>query len=43
MLLRLVGKERVIVITDAMRAAGLADGVFGMGDVAVMVKGGIAL
>ena len=42
MLLRLVGSERVIVITDAMRAAGLADGKFGMGDVAVIVKDGIA-
>lgn len=42
MLLRLVGTERVIVITDAMRAAGLDDGEFGMGDVAVIVKDGIA-
>ncbi len=42
MLLRLVGSERVIVVTDAMRAAGLADGEFGMGDVAVVVKDGIA-
>jgi len=42
MLLSLVGAERVLAITDAMRAAGLADGEFGMGDVAVVVKDGIA-
>ncbi len=42
LLLRLVGAERVLAITDAMRAAGLADGEFGMGDVAVVVQDGIA-
>lgn len=42
MLLSLVGAERVLAITDAMRAAGLADGEFGMGDVLVVVKDGIA-
>ncbi len=42
LLVKLVGVERVIAITDAMRAAGLGDGAYGMGDVAVMVKDGIA-
>ena len=42
MLVRLVGVERVLAITDAMRAAGLSDGEFGMGDVPVIVKDGIA-
>ena len=42
LLVKLVGVERVLAITDAMRAAGLADGEFGMGDVAVVVKDGIA-
>ncbi|MCY3780360.1 MAG: N-acetylglucosamine-6-phosphate deacetylase [Chloroflexi bacterium] len=39
---RLVGVERVLAITDAMRAAGLPDGEFGMGDVPCVVKDGIA-
>ena len=42
MLARLAGVERVLAITDAMRAAGLPDGEFGMGDVPVVVKDGIA-
>jgi len=42
LLLKLVGADRVLAITDAMRAAGLADGEFGMGDVAVVVQDGIA-
>ena len=42
MLLRLAGRERVLVISDAMRAAGLGDGSYGMGDVPVIVKDGIA-
>lgn len=42
MLVRLVGSERVLAVTDAMRAAGLSDGRYGMGDVAVIVKDGIA-
>lgn len=42
LLVKLVGVDRVVAITDAMRAAGLADGEFGMGDVAVVVKDGIA-
>ena len=42
MIIRLAGKERVLVITDAMRAAGLTDGTYSMGDVAVIVKNGEA-
>lgn len=42
MLVTLVGAERVLAISDAMRAAGLSDGVYGMGDVAVSVRDGIA-
>ena len=42
MIIRLAGKERVLVITDAMRAAGLSDGHYAMGDVDVIVKNGEA-
>ena len=42
MLVNLVGVERVTAVTDAMRAAGLCDGAYGMGDVAVIVEDGIA-
>ena len=42
MLVRLVGSERVLAITDAMRATGLADGPFSLGDRNVTVKDGIS-
>ncbi len=42
LLLKLVGVDRVLAITDAMRAAGLADGEFDMGAVEVVVRDGIA-
>jgi len=42
MLLRLVGAERVLVISDAMVAAGLGDGEYALGDVAVTVLNGQA-
>ena len=42
LLVKLVGADRVLAITDAMRAAGLADGEFDMGAVEVVVKDGIA-
>jgi len=42
MVVKLVGIERVAVITDAMRAAGLADGEYELGDVHVTVKDGEA-
>jgi N-acetylglucosamine-6-phosphate deacetylase len=42
MLVKLVGTERVVVITDAMRAAGLADGNYQLGDVDVTVTNGEA-
>ena len=42
MLLRLVGSERVLVISDAMVATGLGDGEYALGDVAVTVRNGQA-
>ncbi len=42
MMVKLIGTDRVIVITDAMRAAGLADGHYQLGDVAVTVTDGEA-
>ena len=42
MLLRLVGSERVAVITDAMVATGLGNGEYALGDVAVTVRDGEA-
>lgn len=41
MLLRLVGGERLLAITDAMRAAGLPDGRFALGDRWVTVEDGV--
>lgn len=37
-LVQIIGIERVIIITDAMRAAGLSDGDYQLGDVQVTVK-----
>ena len=42
MLARLVGSERVLAITDAMRATGQADGEYALGDISVTVKNGEA-
>ncbi|MDE2854445.1 MAG: N-acetylglucosamine-6-phosphate deacetylase [Chloroflexota bacterium] len=42
MLLRLVGIERLALITDAMKATGLGDGDYALGDVFVTVKNGEA-
>ncbi len=42
LLLRMAGRERVLAISDAMRATGLADGDYGLGDVAVTVVDGVA-
>ncbi len=42
MLLRLVGGERLLAITDAMRAAGLPDGRFALGERRVTVKDGVS-
>ncbi len=42
MLLRAKGTERVILISDAMRATGLGDGDFKLGGQAVTVRGGAA-
>lgn len=41
-LVQTIGIERVLIITDAMRAAGLKDGDYLLGDVAVTVKNGEA-
>jgi len=40
MLLQLAGVERVLAITDAMRAAGMADGQYRLGDIEVTVRDG---
>jgi len=40
MLLRLVGNERLVVITDAMAATGLGDGDYAFGEIAVTVRNG---
>lgn len=42
MLVKMVGTERMVVITDAMRATGLADGHYQLGDVDVTVTAGEA-
>jgi len=42
MLARLVGRERIVVITDAMLATGLGDGQYATGDAFVTVKDGQA-
>ncbi|MEM9949959.1 MAG: N-acetylglucosamine-6-phosphate deacetylase [Chloroflexota bacterium] len=42
LLLQIVGIERLILITDAMRATGMADGEYDLGDYAVTVKDKIA-
>ena len=42
LLLRLVGSERVLAITDAMRATGLPDGDYGLAQVKTVVKDGVA-
>lgn len=42
MLVKMVGIDRVIVITDAMRATGLPDGHYPLGDVDVTVIDGMA-
>lgn len=39
---RLKGKDRIILITDAMRAKGLDDGTYDLGGQAVHVKDGVA-
>ena len=41
-LIRLVGVKRVLAISDAMRATGLPDGDYSMGEVATRVMDGIA-
>ena len=42
LLVRLAGSERVLVISDAMRATGLPDGEYGLAQVKTVVKDGVA-
>ncbi len=42
LLARLKGVERTVLVTDAMRAAGLEDGVYDLGGQDITVEGGIA-
>jgi N-acetylglucosamine-6-phosphate deacetylase len=42
LLVRAKGAERVILVTDAMRAAGLADGEYDLGGHTVIVRSGAA-
>lgn len=42
MLYKLFGKERVILISDALRATGLADGEYELGGQKIFVRGGVA-
>ncbi len=37
-----LGRTRVALVSDAMAAAGLGDGAFALGDVEVVVRGGVA-
>ena len=40
MLFNLIPKDRIIVISDSMRGAGMPDGTYKLGDADVLVKGG---
>lgn len=40
---RIFGDERIILISDSMRAAGMADGTYDLGGQAVTVKGNLAV
>ena len=42
MLVKLYGEDRVILISDSVRAAGLADGEYDLGGIDVIVKNGVA-
>ncbi|MHB8963696.1 MAG: N-acetylglucosamine-6-phosphate deacetylase [Saccharofermentanales bacterium] len=42
MLFRLLGPKRMVLISDSMAATGLADGDYGLGDLRVTVKDGVA-
>ncbi|MBQ8879278.1 MAG: N-acetylglucosamine-6-phosphate deacetylase [Clostridia bacterium] len=43
LLVKLYGEDRVILISDSMRAAGLDDGIYDLGGLPITVKGGVAL
>lgn len=42
MVFDLVGAENIVLVTDSMAATGLADGAYGLGPSAVVVRGGVA-
>ena len=42
-LMKLYGEDRVILISDSMRAAGLGDGIYDLGGLDITVKDGVAL
>jgi N-acetylglucosamine-6-phosphate deacetylase len=41
LLLKALGPERMVLVSDAMRAAGLGDGVYALGDQDVVVRDGV--
>lgn len=43
MLIKIMGEDRIILISDSMRAAGLGDGEYSFGGLKVIVKDGTAL
>lgn len=43
LLVKLYGEDKVILISDSMRAAGLNDGVYDLGGLPITVKSGVAL
>ena len=43
MLIKIFGEDRIILVSDSMRAAGLGDGVYSFGGQTVIVKNGTAL
>ena len=42
LLIKLYGTDRVVLISDSVRPAGLADGVYDLGGLNITVKGGVA-
>ena len=42
MIIRILGEERIVLISDSMRATGMEDGEYTLGGEAVFVKGGVA-
>lgn len=42
LLVKLYGSERIVLVSDSVRAAGLEDGVYDLGGLDITVKGGVA-